>query len=71
MVKNIWTASEGLWCINIGYGRKELGEVAAEQMERMAYFSTFGPHTTEPAAFLASKLVNTASQPMENPFIMR
>ena len=30
----------GLWCINIGYGRKELGEVAAEQMERMAYFST-------------------------------
>ena len=44
----------GLWCINIGYGRKELGEVAAEQMERMAYFSTFGPHTTEFSKFFST-----------------
>ena len=58
----------GLWCINIGYGRKELGEVAAEQMERMAYFSTFGPHTTEPAAFLASKLAELAPQNLNHVF---
>ncbi|MBL9047738.1 MAG: aminotransferase class III-fold pyridoxal phosphate-dependent enzyme, partial [Tabrizicola sp.] len=31
----------GLWCVNIGYGRKELAKVAAEQMEELAYYNTF------------------------------
>ncbi len=46
----------GLWCVNIGYGRTELADVAAEQMRQLAYF----PHTAmnEPAAALAEK-VNT------------
>ena len=34
-------AMAGLWCVNIGYGRTELAQVAAEQMERVAYY----PHT--------------------------
>src|SRR6476660_2210452 len=34
-------AMAGLWCVNIGYGRGELAEVAAEQMRPLAYF----PHT--------------------------
>ncbi len=58
----------GLWCINIGYGRKELGEVAAKQMDKMAYFSTFGAHTTEPAAFLAAKLAELAPQNLNRVF---
>ena len=29
----ILDAMAGLWCVNIGYGRKELGEVAARQMD--------------------------------------
>ena len=37
-------------------------------MERMAYFSTFGPHTTEPAAFLASKLAELAPQNLNHVF---
>lgn len=46
----------GLWCVNIGYGRVELADVAAEQMRQIAYF----PHTAmhAPAAALADK-VNT------------
>lgn len=49
-------AMAGLWCLNIGYGRIELAEVAAEQMRQLAYF----PHTAMnvPAAALAEK-VNT------------
>jgi taurine-pyruvate aminotransferase len=44
----------GLWCVNIGYGRTELAEVAAEQMRQLSYF----PHTAMnvPAAQLAEKI---------------
>src|SRR6202007_609208 len=47
-------AMAGLWCVNIGYGRTELAEVAAEQMRELAYF----PHSAMnvPAAGLAEKI---------------
>jgi adenosylmethionine-8-amino-7-oxononanoate aminotransferase len=47
-------AMAGLWCVNIGYGRSELAEVAAEQMLQLSYF----PHTAMnvPAAGLAEKI---------------
>ena len=46
----------GLWCVNIGYGRTELAQVAHDQMLQMSYF----PHTAmnEPSARLAAQ-VNT------------
>ena len=28
----------GLWCVNIGYGRKELVDVAARQMAELPYY---------------------------------
>src|SRR3546814_17523073 len=34
-------ALAGLWCVNVGYGRAELAEVAAEQMRRLAYYNPF------------------------------
>jgi len=47
-------AMAGLWCVNIGYGRTELADVAADQMRELAYF----PHTAmnAPAAELADKI---------------
>ena len=44
----------GLWCVNIGYGRVELADVAADQMRKLAYF----PHTAMnlPAAALAEQV---------------
>ena len=44
----------GLWCVNIGYGRTELADVAAEQLRKLSYF----PHTAMnvPAAALAEKI---------------
>ena len=44
----------GLWCVNIGYGRTELADIAAEQMQQIAYF----PHTAMnfPAARLAEQI---------------
>jgi adenosylmethionine-8-amino-7-oxononanoate aminotransferase len=47
-------AMAGLWCVNIGYGRAELAEVAAEQVRQLAYY----PHTAMnvPASALAEKI---------------
>src|SRR5262245_62211045 len=47
-------AMAGLWCVNIGYGRSELADVAAAQMRALPYY----PHTAmnQPAAALAAKV---------------
>jgi adenosylmethionine-8-amino-7-oxononanoate aminotransferase len=47
-------AMAGLWCVNIGYGRTELAQIAAEQMQQIAYY----PHTAMnlPAAQLGEQL---------------
>jgi adenosylmethionine-8-amino-7-oxononanoate aminotransferase len=47
-------AMAGLWCVNIGYGRTELAQIAAEQMQQVAYY----PHTAMnlPAAELGAQL---------------
>ena len=50
-------AMAGLWCVNVGYGRAELAEVARAQIERLAYYNTFFKTTTAPAAELARRLV--------------
>lgn len=46
----------GLWCVNVGYGRRELVEAMAEQAQRLAFFSTFTDTTNPPAAALAHRL---------------
>ena len=48
----------GLWCVNVGYGRGEIARAMAEQAERMVYYSSFGAHTSIPAAQLAHKLAS-------------
>ncbi|MGM0898229.1 MAG: aspartate aminotransferase family protein [Bacillota bacterium] len=44
----------GLWCVNVGYGRVELADAAAEQMKKLAYVPMTQSH--EPAILLAEKL---------------
>ena len=46
----------GLWCVNIGHGRREMAECIAEQALRMQYYNPFGHSGNEPAAMLAAKL---------------
>ena len=38
-----------LWNVNAGHGRKELADVAAEQMARLAYASAYSGFSNEPA----------------------
>ena len=48
----------GLWNVNVGHGRAELAEAAADQMRELAYFSAYTGSTNIPAIQLASKLID-------------
>ena len=50
----------GLWCTNIGLGRKEMAQAIAEQAERLAFSNTFVDVTNDPAAMLSAKLAEIA-----------
>jgi taurine-pyruvate aminotransferase len=52
--KRYLDAMSGLWCVNVGYGRKELAEAAYEQMLTLAYYPLTQSHL--PAIRLAEKL---------------
>ena len=55
----------GLWCVNIGYGRQELVEAAARQMQELPYYSSFFNSTTPPTVELANKLTELADGKLE------
>jgi putrescine aminotransferase len=57
---NMVDGMAGLWCVNIGYGREELAEVAARQMRELPYYNTFFQTTHVPAIALAEKLARLA-----------
>ena len=44
----------GLWCVNVGHGRKEIADAAARQMMKLAYATLVQSHV--PAIELAAKL---------------
>ncbi len=48
-------APGGMWCVNIGHGRREMAEAIYEQVLAMTYASPWGL-TNAPAAQLAAKL---------------
>jgi putrescine aminotransferase len=50
----------GLWNVNVGHGRGELADAAAEQMRRVAFASAYIGQTNEPAVRLAAKIVGHA-----------
>jgi putrescine aminotransferase len=58
----------GLWCVNLGYGRKELVDAAAEQMQRLAYYNSFFKSTHPPAIQLAEKLCALAPAHLNHVF---
>ncbi|GHC15907.1 aminotransferase [Aidingimonas halophila] len=58
----------GLWCVNVGHGRGEIGQAMADQATRMAYFSTFNNLSNAPAAELAAKLAELAPAHLNHVF---
>ncbi len=58
----------GLWCVNVGYGREEIGQAMAEQATKMPYYSSFGHHTSIPAAQLSAKIAELAPGDLNHVF---
>ena len=54
--QKILDAMSGLWCVNIGYGRNELADVAARQMRELPYYNSFFKSAHPPAIELAQLL---------------
>ncbi|MFV2033736.1 MAG: aminotransferase, partial [Halocynthiibacter sp.] len=61
-------AMAGLWCVNIGYGRKELAQAAARQMENLPYYNTFFQSTHVPAIALAKRIADLAQGDLKHTF---
>jgi putrescine aminotransferase len=58
----------GLWCVNIGYGRNEMAEVAARQMRELPFYNTFFQTTHVPAIALSAKLAELAPGDLNHVF---
>ena len=57
----------GLWCVNVGYGRKEIVEAAAKQMLALPYYNSFFNTSVIPAIELA-ELLTEITPPQFNHF---
>ena len=53
--KRYLDAMAGLWCVNVGYGRKELIEAARVQLEQLPYYNSFF-QTAHPPRYLIPNL---------------
>ena len=61
-------AMSGLWCVNVGYGRRELADAAHHQMMTLPYYNSFFQTTNVPAVQLAAKLARLAPNAGERSF---
>ncbi|MCZ4273185.1 aspartate aminotransferase family protein [Maritalea porphyrae] len=58
----------GLWCVNVGYGRQELVDVATKQMKQLPYYNSFFQSTNVPAIELSAKLAELAPGDLNHVF---
>ncbi len=58
----------GLWCVSLGYGRKDIAEVAARQMEELCYYNTFFQTSHVPAIALAAEIAELAPGDLNHVF---
>lgn len=58
----------GLWCVNMGYGRKELADVAYSQMQELPYYNTFFQTSHENAALLAKEIASVTPHDLNHIF---
>jgi putrescine aminotransferase len=61
-------AFAGLWCVNLGYGRQELVDVASQQMAQLPYYNLFFKSATPPAVELARVLSEIAPAHINHTF---
>jgi putrescine aminotransferase len=58
----------GLWCVNVGYGRKELVDAAARQMTTLPYYNNFFKTSNQAVAALSKRLAEITPGGLNNVF---
>ncbi|MFI7124716.1 aspartate aminotransferase family protein [Nonomuraea sp. NPDC050153] len=58
----------GLWQCAVGHGRRELADVAAEQMAKLEFYPSFWDYSNEPAIKLAERLVQLSPEGLNKVF---
>ena len=58
----------GLWCVNVGYGRRELADAAYKQMLELPYYNSFFQCANPPAVKLAAAIAEIAPPHMNHVF---
>ncbi|HTO84831.1 MAG TPA: aminotransferase class III-fold pyridoxal phosphate-dependent enzyme, partial [Methylomirabilota bacterium] len=56
--RRLLDAFAGLWCVNVGYGRKELADAAHRQMLELPYYNTFFKTSMPPTVELTQILAD-------------
>lgn len=57
-------AFAGLYCVNVGYGRREIADAMHAQALKLAYYHTYVGHGHEPAIRLSERIVQAAPEGM-------
>jgi putrescine aminotransferase len=58
----------GLWCVNVGYGRREIADAVHRQMMDLSFYPSFFNSTTEPTILLAERIASLAPAGMSRVF---
>ena len=58
----------GLWCVDIGYGRREVADAIARQARELPYYHSFFSMSTQPTIELADRLQQLAPWPVSRVF---
>jgi putrescine aminotransferase len=58
----------GLWCVNVGYGRKELADAAYRQMQELPFYNLFFQTAHPPVIELAQEIASIAPEGMNHVF---
>jgi putrescine aminotransferase len=66
--RKILDGMSGLWCVNVGYGRDELVDAAAEQMRELPYYNSFFQCAHPPSIELARILQEVTPPHMNRVF---
>jgi L-2,4-diaminobutyrate transaminase len=58
-------AFAGLYCVNVGYGRREIADAIHHEALRLAYYHAYAGHSNEPAIRLSQKVLAMAPPGMQ------
>jgi putrescine---pyruvate transaminase len=61
-------AMSGLWCVNVGYGQRELIDAATRQMSELPFYNAFFQTATKPSIELAELLAAVTPPQFEHVF---